>query len=98
MVEYLFDMIRVVKGSTANINAVITTEEGELITNDCKLIIHDKDRKTIVAEVEGIYLEEVEEWQFILSSIVTRNLEGRYWYCIKHKGSPLCFIQPIYFV
>jgi hypothetical protein len=98
MVEYLYDMIRVVKGGNVNINAVITTEEGELITSDCKLVIHDKDRKTILAEVTGTYLEDTEEWQFLLSSKVTRYLEGRYWYCVKHKGNPLCFILPIYFV
>lgn len=98
MIEYLYDLIRATSGSTATIKSVITEEDGSFITEDCKLVLHDKDRDTMIEEVAGTYDADTNEWTFIISAATTKELKGRYWYCIKHSGTNICFKTPIYFV
>jgi hypothetical protein len=91
-------MIKASSGSTAAINAIITEEDGTIISKDCKFILHSKDGEEMLEEIAGTYNEETHEWTFIISATITKNLKGRYWYCIKYIDSNLCFKQPIYFV
>lgn len=98
MVEYLYNGIRTTSGSTAKIQAVITEDNGNFITNDCKFVLHDKDGGEMIKEVEGTYDENTNEWSFVISAEITKELKGRFWYCIKHTGANICFKQPIYFV
>lgn len=98
MIEFLYNGIRATSGSTATIPAVITEENGDVITEDCKLILHDKDGKEMIEEVTGSYNADTNEWTFVISATTTKELKGRYWYCIKHADVNICFKQPIYFV
>lgn len=93
MIEYIYNAIRATAGQDITLPAEITTETGEDITEDCQLHIF-KDKEMIIA-VDGIYKEG--EWAFTIPAEKTKDLYGRYFYCIGHKGSSLCFKQPIYF-
>lgn len=97
MIEYLYNLIMATSGSTAAIAATITDENGSLITSECSLVLHDKDRDAMIEEVTGTYDADTEEWTFVISAATTKELKGRYWYCIKHSGTNICFKQPIYF-
>lgn len=94
MIEYIYNAIRAAAGSNIAITAEITDDNGNDIVDDCYLVIHDKDGSQLVS-VSGNY--EDGEWTFYIDSNITRELNGRYWYCIKCVDSPLCFKQPIYF-
>lgn len=91
MIEYLYDTIRVSKGSVETITARVNDNEGNPITEGVMLMIHDDEE--LLFEVAGEYKDNT--WYFPISA---RGLEGRYWYCICHEDSQLCFKQPIYFV
>ena len=41
MVEYLHDAIRAIANQDIEINAFIAENDGEPITADCKLVLHD---------------------------------------------------------
>jgi hypothetical protein len=96
MIEYLHDAIRATAGNNIAVTAVITDDNDEAITENCFLMLHDKDRKTIITEIRGNY--ENDEWTFIIPADKTKGLKGRYWYCIRHVNNSLCFKQPIYLV
>lgn len=96
MIEYLYDAIRAHAGNDITIAAVVTDDEGNNITEDCALVLHDKDRETMIAKFEGTYSEG--EWLFLIPADITKGLDGRYWYCVMRKGNALCFKQPIYLV
>lgn len=98
MVEYLYDCIRAVASQDIVINAYITDEQENIITENCKLVIHDKDANEMLFMVEGVYLPESLNWEFTVPAENTKGLSGRYWYCIQWDKSNLCFKQPIYFV
>jgi hypothetical protein len=93
MIEYLYNAIRAAAGQNITLSAEITDNNGEDITEDCQLhIFNDKE---MIIEVDGIYQDG--EWTFPVSGEATKGLYGRYFYCIGHKESSLCFKQPIYF-
>lgn len=98
MVEYLYNAIKTTSGSIATITAIITEDNGNFITSGCKFVLHDKDGEKMIKELEGTYDENTNEWTFIISAEITKELKGRFWYCIKHSGTNICFKQPIYFV
>lgn len=96
MIEYLYDAIRAVAGQPIGIAASISNDDtGEPITNDCNLVLHDKNGEMIY-KAKGEYLAEIDTWHFELPASATTDLSGRYWYCIQHSGSNLCFKNPIY--
>ena len=96
MIEYLFDAIRALAGNDTPVTAVITDAAGVDVTEGCSLMLHDTDRETMIAEIDGTYDEG--EWVFTIPASITKELNGRYWYCIRQDGNSLCFKQPIYFV
>lgn len=98
MVEYLYDCIRAVPSQDIVINAYITDDQENIITQNCKLVVYDKDANEMLFMVEGVYLPESLNWEFTIPAENTNGLSGRYWYYIIQNESPLCFKQPIYFV
>ena len=97
MIEYLYDAIKAVAGQEFAVNAWVTDENENVITDSCTFGLHDKDGR-MIAEVEGVYLPENLMWEFTVPAEVTEGLQGRHWYCIMHANSNLCFKQPIYLV
>ena len=97
MIEYLYDAIRAAAGNDLVISADITDEFDQPVTENCVLWLHDTDRETMIAEIKGNYSEE-EGWTFTIPAEITKGLKGRYWYCVRHEGTSLCFKQPIYLV
>jgi hypothetical protein len=95
MIEYISGAIKANAGENITITAEITNESGEEITEDCQLHIFDNN-KTMLLESNGTYQDG--EWSFLIPAEATKELSGRYFYCIGHKGTSLCFKQPIYFV
>lgn len=94
MIEYLYDVIRVSAGGDATITAEATDGAGNPISDGCYFILYLEDNKIISFSgdcVNGI-------WNFTIPADITKDLKGRYWYCIKHNDNDLCFKQPIYFV
>lgn len=98
MVEYLYDCIRAVPSQDIVINAYITDEQENIITENCKLVVYNKDANEMLFMVEGVYLPESLNWEFTIPAENTNGLSGRYWYYVIWNESPLCFKQPIYFV
>lgn len=97
MVEYLYNCIRATAGSNVEITAIIQDGSGANITENCHVMLFDKD-DTLLITVDGTYLAELGTWQFTIPAKETVGKKGRYWYRIcTHKDS-LCFKQPIYFV
>jgi hypothetical protein len=98
MIEYLHNAIRAVAGQPIGVAATITDDTTGLpIEENCSLMLHDKDG-SMLAEVKGNYLAELDLWEFTIPSAATTGLTGRYWYCIQHSGNNLCFKEPIYLV
>lgn len=96
MVEYLYNAIKAVAAQDIKINAIVTDEKEELITTNCSLVLHNDDSELYTAE--GQYIEDSGSWDFIIPGEATVGMKGRYWYCIRHENSNLCFKQPIYLV
>lgn len=96
MVEYLYDAIRAVAGQEIKVEAFITDENENIITEDCTFALHDKAGTEMLLTKAGTYLPEFNTWEFVLAPEETKGLNGRYLYCIQHKNSNLCFKQPIY--
>lgn len=96
LVEYLYDAVRALAEQDILINAIITDEEENQITENCKLVLHDKDAERMILAVEGKYLPENLIWEFVIPAAATKGLRGRYWYCVQHEGNAICFKQPIY--
>lgn len=97
MIEYLYDAIKAVAGQEFAVNAWITDEEENVITENCCFALHDKDGN-MIAKVDGVYLEDNLMWEFTVPAEVTEGLKGRHWYCIMNANSNMCFKQPIYLV
>ena len=96
MIEYLYTAIRAHAGNDIIIAADITDDNGADITEGCTLVLHDKDKNTMIAEIDGSYSDG--EWTFFIPAAITKGLDGRYWYCIRNNGNALCFKEPIYLV
>lgn len=98
MIEYLYNGIRAHAGNDLMISAIVTNESGETVTEDVSLVLHDKDRETMLYMANGTYSEETKEISFVIPKEITKGKNGRYWYCIQHEGNALCFKEPIYLV
>ena len=99
MVEYLYDAIRCSAGTYNMVNAYITDESDNLITEGCYFVIHSTGLvDEIVARIEGKYDSELGVWEFHIGPEVSNELRGRYMYCIMKDDTNLCFKQPIYFM
>lgn len=98
MVEYLYDAIRAVAGQEIKVEAYITDENENLITEGCYFVLHDKAGNEMLLAKDGTYLPEFSCWEFVLAPEETKGLSGRHMYCIQHNDSNLCFKQPIYLV
>lgn len=96
LVEYLYDAVRALAEQDIVIQAIITDEKESEITENCKLVLYDKDKEKTILAVEGKYLPEDNLWQFTIPAEATKNMRGRYWYCIQYEGNAMCFKQPIY--
>ena len=96
MIEYIYIGIRAHAGNDLTISAIVTNEAGEEITENITLVLHDKDRETMIYSVVGTYSEEAKEMTFVIPREITKGKSGRYWYCIQHEGNALCFKEPIY--
>lgn len=93
MVEYLYDAIRAVAGQDVLINAIATNPDETLITTNCSLVLHSDTEELV--KVDGVCSDHG-MWEFTIPAEKTAGLAGRYWYCIQHEGSNLCFKEPIY--
>lgn len=98
MIEYLYNGIRAHAGNHLTISAIVTNENGEAVTEGVSLVLHDKDRETMLYMANGTYNEETKEISFVIPKEITQGKNGRYWYCIQHEGNALCFKEPIYLV
>lgn len=94
MIEYLYDAIRASAGQDITVAAKITDDEGNLITSGCDLMLHND--KEMIARIDGAFDGEV--WNFTVPAEITQGLEGRYWYCICHNNSNICFKEPLYLI
>lgn len=94
MIEYLYDAIRATAGTDIVIAARVTQDDGTAITEGCELVIHKNDNTMV--SIDGDYQEDT--WFFAIPADVTKGMNGRYMYCIKHYDEQLCFMQPIYFI
>ena len=94
MIEYIHDAIRATAGNTLAIAAEITDDSGNQVIAGCAMMIFNNEELIITAD--GEYLEE--QWIFTIPAEATKNLKGRYSYCICQENTKLCFKQPIYFV
>ena len=96
MVEYLYDAIRAVAGQEIKVEAFITDENENIVTEGCYFVLHDKAGTNMLLRKNGSYNTEFSIWEFVLAPEETMGLNGRYLYCIQHNDSNLCFKQPIY--
>lgn len=93
MIEYLYDAIRATAGTDITIAAEIAEEDGENITENCKLVLFLDDKQI---EIDGELKADI--YNFTIPASYTTGIMGRYWYCFKSNGNMLCFKQPIYLV
>lgn len=94
MIEYLYNAIRATSGEAVTIAAKITDDNGGAITsNSCLEIYSDVE---LLETIKGNYDSEV--WAFTIPEATTKELKGRFWYCIKSGDSSLDFKHPIYFI
>lgn len=96
MVEYLYDAIRAVAGQEIKIEAFITDENENIVTENCSFVLHDGTGTKMLLVKNGSYLPEFNIWEFVLTPEETEGMNGRYMYCVQHDNSNLCFKQPIY--
>lgn len=96
MIEYLYDAIRAVAGQDINVSAIITDDSGAVIADGCKLVIHLSEDEMIV--FDGVYVADINTWQFTIPAEATKGMRGRYSYCIQRDGNNLCFKTPFYLV
>lgn len=92
MVEYILDTILATSGTDAEVVASIKDEFFEPITKDCSLRLHIGEDMITIA---GDYIDNL--WLFVIPAEVTKDLKGRYFYCIAHNNEMLCDKEPIYF-
>lgn len=92
MIEYLYDTIRATAGADIEIVSKVTEDDQPI--DGVGFMLHLDDEHAVVIPgtlIDGIY-------QFVIPADVTRELRGRYWYCLCQEGKPLCFKEAIYFV
>lgn len=96
MIEYLSNAIRATAGTTLNIAAKITDEEGAPVTTGAHFMLFDESAAELLVVVNGSYYAADDYWEFVIEKDLTANKCGRYWYCICVDTEPLCFKQPFY--
>lgn len=95
MIEYLYNAIRATAAQDITLTAILTDADGKPIETNCALMLHnDTD---MIGKYNGIYLING-VWNFTIPAEATKDLTGRFWYCICEKNSDICFKQPIYLV
>ena len=93
MIEYLHTAIRATAGEDMVVAAKIRDDSGEIYTGGAHLMLY-KDNE-VLAVVDGVLVDDVYEFHILAET--TKNLLGRYWYCICDSGGcSVCFKQPIY--
>lgn len=95
MIEYLYNAIRATAGQDITIAAELTNTSGEPIAEGCHIMLFDPD-KNMIATIDGVC--NGTEWSFTIPAEITEGKSGRYWYCICHYNTNLCFKEPIYLV
>ena len=90
MVSYIYDVIKVKAGEENIINATLSDGDGNSITTNCSFYIFSDDEELL--KVDGEFINN--EWCFVLPAL---NLQGKYWYCIKHGDNSVSFNKHIYF-
>ena len=94
MIEYLYNAIKASGGDDIRIAAELTDSNGNAIKGGCRLQLYDNN--VLIDTVDGTYNKDSNEWTFIIPSVVTEGLTGRYFYSISHDTSHLQFKQPLY--
>lgn len=95
MIEYLLDAIRATAGNDVEITAIIEDATGAPITDNCHIMLFDKERK-LLSTFDGNYHGD-SVWTFKIPAQETKGKLGRYWYKICTPDTSLCFSQPLYF-
>lgn len=94
MIEYLYNAIRASAGTPITIAANVMDESGNAVKEGLKFVIHLEDDSMVM--IDGYFNQDMT--LFEVPAAVTKDLKGKYWYCIKQDNMQLCFKQPIYFV
>ena len=99
MIEYLYDAIKATATTDTTISAEIADAEGNVVTEGCALMLHDREGN-MISTYAGVYVAEINLWFFTIPAEDTKELRGRHMYCICNMNEQrnLCFKQPIYFV
>ena len=95
MIEDLYDAIRATAGNDVEITATIQDDTGALITDNCHIMLFDKERN-LLSTFDGEYQGDG-FWTFTIPATETKGKLGRHWYKICTPVSSLCFSQPLYF-
>lgn len=95
MIEYLLNAIRATAGNDVEITAIIEDDTGAPITENCHIMLFDKDLK-LLSTFDGNYQGDG-FWAFTIPADETKGKQGRHWYKICTPQSSLCFTQPLYF-
>lgn len=91
MVEYLLNAIRANAGEDISVIASIS-EDGIPVNEGCDFMLHIDDNSMVV--VDGEYQDGY--WHFTIPAAATKDLKGRYSYCLRRDGKTLCFKEPFY--
>jgi hypothetical protein len=94
MIEYLYDAVRATAGEDFTITAKLTDDDGNIITDVCHVMIHEDDN--VIYTAPGSLIEDI--WYFTIPGEITKGRKGRYFYCICHHETSMCFKQPLYLI
>lgn len=95
MIEYIDTTIRATAGEDLVIVARGVDAFGDVLPG-CSFNVFDGDNHLFM--VEGI-LNADNIWEFYIPADATKNLKGRYAYCVCDENhNTLCFKCPIYFI
>lgn len=92
-IEYILDTIKATSGQDIEVCAEITDDDGIAITEGCGLMLHGKDGG-VFANIAGTFADGI--WSFNIPADLTKDMKGRYYYCICSNGQSLCFMKPFY--
>ena len=96
MIEYIYNIIKASAGENVEIAARIVDENGNAITEQVYFHLWDKDEKEMLISAPGKFVNEA--WEFVVPGEQTKELKGRYLYCIGTQEKSLCFKEPFYLV
>lgn len=95
MVEYLYNAIVVPRNFSSTINAYITDDNGELITEGCQFVITDGTGDIVIEVVNGTYDSELGVWSFVVNQEIATE-PARFMYYITKGIQRLSFNEPLY--